>query len=86
MNTRAVNGKVKTLQEVLCRAIGPATAETTQQHAARAHKRDGFLLAGKRGLDKALHRVCGAPAAQERLSLRRIAKNRFATAGCRPVS
>ena len=82
MITRAMGGKLKTMQEMLARAIGPATAETLHG-VARARKRDSFLPGAQRSLEKALHRVCGAPAADERLSFRPAARSRTATVGCR---
>jgi hypothetical protein len=78
MIKRAMNGKLKTLQEVLVRAVGPAAADALQR-VAHAPRRDNFLSGERRTLEKALHRVCGAPAADERLSLPPAGRSRAAT-------
>jgi hypothetical protein len=82
MRTRAMNGKLKTMQEMLARAIGPATTEALHG-VTRAAKRDTFTPGAQRSLQKALHRVCSAPSADERLSFRPVARSRAVMVGCR---
>ena len=82
MITRDLNGRFKTMQEMLAKAIGPASAET-MHGVGRAPKRDSFLPGARRSLQQAFHRVCGAASADERLSFRAAARGRLATAGYR---
>jgi hypothetical protein len=56
--------KLKTMQEMLAREIGPAAADALQR-AVRARQRETLGCAERHGLEQELHRVCGAPTAEE---------------------
>jgi hypothetical protein len=82
MISRAMNGRFKTMQEMLGRVIGPASGEALHGKP-RACERNSFSPGAQRSLEKALHRACGAPVADERLSLRPAASSRLATVASR---